>query len=393
MKYFTLVLFLLLSLICFDAYANVYTANAPVNIRECASTKCKILGSLIKGQEISGELRPSGWVKSTVKLKNSKSSITGYIAKKYLTEKTIKKTENEVGIGEAFASIIILFLFSWMMAKVAKYMDNDPSRNEKEKLEKFKRDLENIKKQEAEEELKSKIERILEIAKPTQEYYRNGNLYREGKIYRNKKYGLWKQYDKKGNLEYIMQYYDDKLNGITKGYDKQGYLTSEANFVDGTLSGVAKTYYRHGAVNTEAFYVDGKLKGIEKTYDNVGRLIRERAYDEDQVINIKLYDDNGKIQTDASYKDGLLNGETITYDKAGNITCIAHYKDGVLENLEDIDENGNQKIVRTFESGILKSAESSVNSSSDNENVTNKDSPSSIKQKKKPKNIKRRLEL
>ncbi len=129
------------------------------------------------------------------------------------------------------------------------------------------------------------------------EFDKNGIVKSEWEYSDGKLNGMYSEYYDGRRKKYERSYVDGLLDGPSRYYSGYGYLIRERIYKKGILDGVTREFYQTGQLKKGTTYVSGKKHGIAKEFYKKGTVKSEKIYDDDILIETKLYGESGEPVT------------------------------------------------------------------------------------------------
>jgi len=157
-----------------------------------------------------------------------------------------------------------------------------------------------------------------------------------------RKNGPAADWDKNGNLETSYAYKDERFDGFYREYE-DGLLVDEDNYDEGTMVGTWKKWDSDGVLESIENYKDGEKNGTWQTYFDNGNLKEEQVYDMGiKTASYKSFYEDGSPQVERSgtTEFGKLTGISIrwgtpnTDGKQSGTKC--NVVDGVNQDCEEV---------------------------------------------------------
>jgi len=149
-------------------------------------------------------------------------------------------------------------------------------------------------------------------------YHKGEKVMGTGQYYKQKKVGIWKNFDPAGDILSQSFYIDDKLNGPSRIYYKDGSISEERHYKNGVEHGKHTEYHTNGKVKYEASFVDG--------------------YPDGEVV---YFYETGRIQTVGYYRAAVRNGAWRYYNQGGDLEYMRIFENGYDRGIRKPGEKSN----------------------------------------------------
>ena len=178
--------------------------------------------------------------------------------------------------------------------------------------------------------------------------YEKNEIIFEGEYKNNKEWeGKIKNYKIENNFITQGKISEGKWSGFGKEYDQFETVIYEGEFLEGKRHGKGKefSFSSFEILEFEGTFNKGKKNGLFKVYSQLnGRIIEEKEYKDDVLINGKEFDEYGNIIYEGTYKD----------DKKFEGIIKEYYPNGNLKKEgEYLNEKYNGKMKEYFSDGNI----------------------------------------
>lgn len=214
----------------------------------------------------------------------------------------------------------------------------------------------------------------------------DGTLVYEGSFSNNQPVGQWKRYHPDGKLKAELDfgtqggdtcratlyseegvllakglYCRQKKEGLWLNYNEIGQLTRKQQYRQGLSEGIGETLGEGGRLLEQTDWKNGRLNGLSKEYDLDGQLINQTSYKDDQLEGpVTYYHPSGQVRLQGTYVAGKRTGTWQSFSKTGVLTGTTVYHNGVADdNDAQVEKESRQLELMSKQKGRFDEPEAS----------------------------------
>ena len=163
-----------------------------------------------------------------------------------------------------------------------------------------------------------------------QEWWPNGQLWKEGNFKDGKRVGEWQWWREDGKLAKKGAFEADRLVGEWLYHHKDGSLRRSEAWEDGKRQGTVVTYYDGGKnKETEESWVAGQRQGVSHQWYPDGQpKARFEFLSNEPHGTLEEWYENGQQKNKRSFRNGKRHGQSIEWDDEGVEVINHQYEDG-----------------------------------------------------------------
>lgn len=149
---------------------------------------------------------------------------------------------------------------------------------------------------------------------------------------KNKRNGLYLEFDKQGGIIKKVEYANDMMHGTLYKF-KNSVILERVDYQEGVKNGESVIYYEKGTMMESSHYKNNQRDGITIWYANrdktQGEKVAMYTYKEGVFDGIQeTYFEDGKVKTQKRFSNNVQEGPAYEFYEDGSIKTEATYKNG-----------------------------------------------------------------